>query len=292
MARWDRQEDAIPEWFFEAIETPATSHQVAVQECDVAYRRWGDQEKPAVLLIHGMFAHSHWWDFIAPLLLDDYQVLAMDLTGMGDSDYRHQYTGDIFAEEVKAVVEHANLQVPLSLVGHSFGGFVATHTVNVYPDLFNKLVLVDSGLRHPDEEELERPPMGGRAKLYPDKKTAVARFRLQPPQDCENTYIVEYVANQSLIPMEGGWTWKFDDDLPASLTGIERSPETYENLSINMGIIAGAGSKLFSERSVQYTASLTQKKTLVSVIENAQHHVFLDQPQRFVEALRTMLKEL
>ena len=40
MARWDRQENksSIPDWFWEAIETPAQTRSVEVDECDVTYR--------------------------------------------------------------------------------------------------------------------------------------------------------------------------------------------------------------------------------------------------------------
>ena len=100
MARWDRGSGpTIPEWFFEAIETEHTTHSVEVDECDVVYQRWGsgEAEKPEVLLIHGMFAHSHWWDFIAPHLMDTYRIAAMDLTGMGDSDFRYAYDAETFS---------------------------------------------------------------------------------------------------------------------------------------------------------------------------------------------------
>ena len=58
---------------------------IEVDECDVAYRFYPSPGKPGMLLIHGMNAHSRWWDFIAPQLLDRFQIAAADLTGMGDS---------------------------------------------------------------------------------------------------------------------------------------------------------------------------------------------------------------
>ena len=106
MARWDRGEPAaaIPEWFFEAVETPSESAAVEVDECDVVWRTWsGSGDKPGMLLIHGMNAHSRWWDFIAPALAEDYRVVAMDLTGMGDSDYRYEYDAATYAAEITAV---------------------------------------------------------------------------------------------------------------------------------------------------------------------------------------------
>ena len=38
-----------------------------------------DQGKPGLLFVHGMWAHSHWWDHIAPSFLDHFAVAAIDL---------------------------------------------------------------------------------------------------------------------------------------------------------------------------------------------------------------------
>ena len=192
MARWDSNADTpkIPDWFFAAVETEPESRSVEVDECDVMYRRYGDKSKPGMLLIHGMHAHSRWWDFIAPALTDDYCVAAMDLTGMGDSDYRYEYSGSVFADEIKAVCDDAGFDTNVVVVAHSFGGGMAAKAVNKYPDRFGKLILVDSGIRPPDEPEPERPTMmSGRSKIYPDRKSAESRFRLQPPQDLSLIHI-------------------------------------------------------------------------------------------------------
>ena len=106
MARWDKEDTStIPDWFWEAVDTPAESRTIEVDECDVAYRFYPAPGKPGMLLIHGMNAHSRWWDFIAPQLTDQYQIAAMDLTGMGDSDYRYEYSSKTYAEEILAVAD-------------------------------------------------------------------------------------------------------------------------------------------------------------------------------------------
>ncbi|MBX3705288.1 MAG: alpha/beta hydrolase [Pseudomonadales bacterium] len=293
MARWDREpsKPSIPDWFFTAVETPSEERRVEVDDCDVVYQRW---DAPAgarpVLLIHGMNAHSHWWDFIAPQLAPEYRCAAMNLTGMGDSDYRYEYTGTTYAEEIRAVCDHAGFGNDVVVVAHSFGGYMAVKAANLFPERFGGLILVDSGIRHPDEPVPERPQMGGRAKTYPDRETALARFRLQPPQSCENTYILEYIARHSLVPVDGGgWAWKFDEDLPDSLKDVMRTADEYRSLRLPLGLIYGADSALFSARTVEYMRELIPQDFPAVAIDDAQHHVFLDQPLAFVAALRDML---
>ena len=160
MARWDQgaSSASIPQWFFEAVETPSKSAVLEVEECDVAWRAWGAPDKRGLLLIHGMNAHSHWWDFIAPALAADYRVAAMDLTGMGDSDYRYEYAAATYAKEILAVCDAAGFGADAILVGHSFGGNMAAKAVNLFPERFGALILADSGLRDPDEPPPEMPP--------------------------------------------------------------------------------------------------------------------------------------
>ena len=296
MARWDRGEssESIPDWFWQAVETEPETRSVEVDECDVAYRFYPSPGKPGMLLIHGMNAHSRWWDFIAPQLLDEYEIAAMDLTGMGDSDYRYEYDTDTFAAEIKAVLDHAGFDNDCIVVAHSFGGYMAVRAANEYAGRFGALILVDSGIRHPDDPLPDKPLMGGgRGKTYPDRETALMRFRLQPPQPCDNEYIVQYIARNSLMPVDGGgWAWKFDEDLMTTLKDGERQPEEYANLQLKLGLIYGDDSELFSQNTLAYMRELIPQDFPAVGIENGQHHVFLDQPLAFIDALRSMSRDL
>lgn len=283
---------AIPDWFWKAVDQEAQSHTVEVDECDVVYRTWGDAEKPGLLLIHGMNAHSHWWDFIAPQLTDRYRVAAMDLTGMGDSDFRYSYEGVTYAEEIRAVCDDAGFGNDVIVVGHSFGGNMAVKAVNLFPDRFGALILVDSGIRHPDEPIPVRAPMGGRAKVYPSKQEALGRFRLYPAQTCDNAYILEYIARHSLMPVDGGYAWKFDEDLLHTLKDAEREASDYQHITLPFGLIYGGRSELFPESTLNYMRELIPQSFPSACIAAAQHHVFLDEPEAFVRELRDMTAAL
>ena len=294
MARWDKEgnRESIPNWFWEAIDVEPVTKTVEVDECDVSYRHYEAIGKPGMLLIHGMNAHSRWWDFIAPQLLDRYQVAAMDLTGMGDSDYRYEYSSNTYADEILAVLDDAKFGTDSIVVAHSFGGYMAVRAANKAPDRFKALVMVDSGIRHPDDPVPEQIWMSGaRSKIYPDKETALNRFRVQPPQPCDNEFLLQYIARNSLMPVDGGWTWKFDEDLLTSLTDAERKPEEFQALTTTLGVIFGAESELFSRRTLEYMQELIPEPFLIKEIANAQHHLFLDQPQAFVESLLEMCQK-
>ena len=88
------------------------------------------------------------------------------------------------------------------------------------------------------------------------------------------------------------WKSKFDEDLPATMKDVERTPEDFRNLTLKLGIIFGADSELFGGRSLEYMRELITQDFPAVVLENAKHHLFLDQPLAFIDALKGMLRDL
>ena len=78
-----------------------------------------------MILIHGTGASKNWWDPIAPLLLDKFNVIALDLPGMGDSDHCDVYSFENFGNSVLSIIKNEKLTENIVLVGHSLGGHVA-----------------------------------------------------------------------------------------------------------------------------------------------------------------------
>ena len=168
----------IPKWFQDAVAAPCDEGATEVRGCRVHYLRWGGSGRPGVVLVHGGAAHAHWWSFIAPLLTRECQVVALDLSGHGDSGRRSEYPRDIWAEEVMAVAEHAGIVGAPIVVGHSMGGFVTIATAARYGDRLAGAVILDSPVRrpNPEEEEGARGKAFRNPKLYPDLETALDHY--------------------------------------------------------------------------------------------------------------------
>src|SRR5262249_42520442 len=147
--------------------------------------------------------------FIAPLLTPQYHVVALDLSGHGDSARRSEYGHKVWAEEVMAVARHAGIVGAPLLVGHSMGGVVCIGAAARWGDRLAGAIIVAPPVRRPDpeSEEATRGRAFGNPKTYPDSELAVAKFRLVPPQPCENGWIVDYVARNSIHKTAEGWTW-------------------------------------------------------------------------------------
>ncbi len=116
-----------PKWFRDALAAAVEEHVVRVRGCAVAVRSWGQRDLPGLVLVHGGAAHGRWWDHVAPFLAVDHRVVALDLSGHGDSERRAEYDMTTWAAEVTAVARDAGFTGPPVIVGHSMGGWVGHH---------------------------------------------------------------------------------------------------------------------------------------------------------------------
>lgn len=284
----------IPGWFSRALETPYTDRSVEVDGASIHYLLWGeDEQRPGLVFVHGNGAHAHWFTFLAPFFLGEYRVAAIDLSGAGDSDRREHYTPEQFAEEVITVAADAGFGAETIVVGHSFGGYITLKTGLLYPDRLSGIVLVDSAVRPPDfkwERDPRRSPIKPK-RIYDTFEEAHGRFRLMPPQDCGNDFILDFIGRHSLHEVEGGWTWKFDDGMFRKFEFGTNMHEELAQLATRVGVIYGEDSYLFSQDIADYMFKVLDESVPFVGIPEAQHHLFLDQPLAFVSALRTLLSE-
>lgn len=299
LKRYRGERPIPPDWFTAAINTNYSTRWVDVDGAKIHYQVWGDRAKPGLLLVHGNGAHAHWYDFIAPALLDTYYVVAITLGGMGDSSHRAAYTIETFIQELLGVAAASGLnddgRKPV-LVAHSFGGFIGLMATADYGDQFAGLVVVDSAIRRPDDPHDGPPERSRPNRIYPSLEAALARFRLAPAQPCENHFIVDYIGRHSLKDVEledgrKGWTWKFDPFIWRRFAFQRDLSEAYVAVNCPMAVMRGTNSVLVTDNAWDYMREL-RPDIVMSSVDNAQHHVMLDQPLDFVEKLKSVLLQL
>jgi pimeloyl-ACP methyl ester carboxylesterase len=282
-----------PAWFAETVAMLPESRFVEVDGARIHYLRWGDKARPGLLLVHGNAAHAYWWSFIAPFLARDFNVAAMDLSGMGDSDWRAGgYTMEQFAREELAVCEAAGMFAPPEppiIVAHSFGGFVTLLTGALYGERLSGTVIVDSPVNPPGRPGITAHRQKAH-RIYPSMAAALGRFRLLPPQTCDNLYLLDWVARHSLKETDGGFSWKFDPAIWRDFS-IGDIAARLKATKCRIALFRGELSLLLPPQIGEYMFNLLGRSAPVVEIPQAQHHVMLDQPLAFVAALRALLAD-
>ena len=266
--------------------------QITIANTPIHYLRWGDRTLPGLLLIHGGAAHAEWWSFLAPLLTAHYDVIALDLSGHGESGRRDAYPRRLWADEVRDVIAHAGFPGPPVLVGHSMGGIVSIVAASVYGNELAGAVIVDSPVRRPDPESEERrgDHSGSGRKVYATLEEAIGRFRLIPAQPCENAYIIDHIARTSLRQVEGGWAWKFDPKIFLRASNDKMS-DYLATARCRVAMFRGEHSAVVPPDISEYMYELLHRRAPLVEIPDAHHHLILDQPLAFIAALRALLAD-
>ena len=279
-----------PDWFVKNIGNRPEECSVSVNGADIKYFVWGDRSKKPLLLLHGYNAHSFWWDHIAPALTERHCVVALDFSGMGESARREEYSQEIFVEDVKGVIDDLAWSA-CTCIAHSMGGSIATLATSTYPDFFEHLILLDSMIVIPPnvaERMASNRPSARMVVASPDLETAMARFRLTPPQPCKD-YVLRHIAETSYVEKSDGWHLKSDPLIPNTYKYNDLH-DPFTKIICDLDYVYGQASQLVTKEVLEYmtyVGNMDEKN--IHCLSGAMHHLFLDMPEEFIALIKDLI---
>jgi pimeloyl-ACP methyl ester carboxylesterase len=105
---------------------------------------------PPLIILHGLFGSLENWHSISQMLAANFHVFAMDQRNHGRSPHATDMSYQLMAEDLKEFVADKQLG-SVNLLGHSMGGKTAILFAISYPQLVEKLIVVDIAPRaYPD----------------------------------------------------------------------------------------------------------------------------------------------
>ncbi len=127
--------------------TDQTSRFVSVEDLVIHYQDEGQGE--VVLMLHGEHSSLHVWDAWADKLSQNFRVVRLDLPGHGltgpakndKASYDLEYMLNIVDE---FMVKLGLDELPIHMVGASYGGFVTWNYALQNPGMLDSMVLVDA----------------------------------------------------------------------------------------------------------------------------------------------------
>jgi pimeloyl-ACP methyl ester carboxylesterase len=282
-----------PNWFQRALAVPFEDGEVDVDGARIHFLAWGPAGGRGLLFVHGGGANAHWWTHIAARFVGDYRVVALDLSGHGDSGHRDTYQLEQWTDEVVAVAEAAGISDQPVVVGHSLGGFVTIATAARNPDRFDGVIICDSPVTAPSpENQSHRRDEFGRPRVYPTVEDAVSRFRAVPTQRNNLDYVVDHVARRSMNEVDGGFAWKFDRDLFLSFGGSMRgiAKPYLSEIRCRFALLRSEHGLISTEVRREMYEALGRVAPVVELPQTG-HHPMLDQPLVLLTALRALLAD-
>ncbi|MGM0563231.1 MAG: alpha/beta fold hydrolase, partial [Pseudomonadota bacterium] len=104
--------------------------------------RFGSPDKPALILIHGLFGSGRLWRTLAQNLDEHFWVHTPDLRNHGQSPQGYSMALSTMADDLWEYLHQQDIE-QCYLLGHSLGGKVAMQMALAQPDRIDKLVVED-----------------------------------------------------------------------------------------------------------------------------------------------------
>jgi pimeloyl-ACP methyl ester carboxylesterase len=95
-----------------------------------------------LLILHGYFGMSDNWKSLGNQFSEDFQVHLIDQRNHGRSFHEDDFSYEDMVSDLYNYIQHYNLE-KIYIVGHSMGGKTAMLFAVTYPNLVDKLIIVD-----------------------------------------------------------------------------------------------------------------------------------------------------
>ena len=267
---------------------------VTTNGLNLHYLDWGNEGKTIVVLLHGLRGHGHSWDDFSAAICQDYQVLALDQRGRGETDWAKDgdYTTPAFVADLAGFCDAVGLD-SFILVGHSMGGRNSMLFASQYPEKLKQLVLVDVG---PD--------------LDPRGSNRIAQEVINVPEEFDTFEdLFQYMNKQNRFAPErvmrrrlqyaskelpnGKFGWRYDREIRESRRRGDVTPTldlwpALPKITCPTLIVRGTETDLLTPETAQRMVDTLPNGKLVEV-EKAGHMVFEDNPEGFFDAVRPFL---
>ncbi len=248
------------------------------------YREYGDTGKP-LLILHGLFGSSDNWLTQAKFLSVDYHVYLLDQRNHGLSPKGDEHNYEVLAEDIREFIEEYNIPSPI-LIGHSMGGKAVMKFALNYPELIEKIVIVDIA---PKAYPIQHDRI-----LEGLKNIPIESIKSRNEADeILSEYVSERDVRQFLLKNldrsdQGGFDWKInlsvlDDNINIISEGINES----KTCNLPALFINGAKSDYITEKDSPLIKKMFPNHTLVTI--DSGHWIHAEKPQEFLKVIQNFI---
>jgi esterase len=240
-----------------------------------------------VIILHGMFGLGDNWRTIARLMEAEYQCILVDLRNHGRSPHDDVMNYEVMADDILELMQDLDLDDAV-LLGHSMGGKVAMQFATAYPEMTEKLIVVDiAPKQYPSHHD---KVIDAIEAIHPDslksRDEAETILREYLGQD-EST--VQFIMKNLSRKPEEGFEWK--PNMPGIIAAYDQLMQDITAMHPYLGpviFIKGEHSNYITEEDMPMVHQLFPEASLVT-IPAAGHWVHADNPVLFTQTILSFL---
>lgn len=256
--------------------------------------------QPEILAIHGWLDNAASFTELIPLM-PNYNWTALDLPGHGHSFHRGEHSHYHFIDYITDIVDfiRAKYDKPVILIGHSLGGMLSTVVAGLYPELIEKIVLIDAaGLmtQTPTDGAKElraaldsRKQQNDKANRTPVNLTVALRARLMAGGLSE--IAAKTLIDRNLELQGEEHFWRSDNRLRAR-SPIRMHMKQAESIieSISMPTLILLAEEGYPEIKQGFARYQGFYQNLICLSVPGGHHCHMDEPQGCAHLINKFLK--
>ncbi|MBU4209836.1 alpha/beta hydrolase [Patescibacteria group bacterium] len=116
----------------------------------ISFNHFGNKKNQSIVFLHGWQQNKNSFNQLIPFLYKKYNLYFLDLPGFGHSPKPpNSATSFDYANILYKWITEQKIKKPV-LIGHSFGGKIASIITSTHPKKIHKLILIaSSGITHP-----------------------------------------------------------------------------------------------------------------------------------------------
>ena len=250
------------------------------------FRHMG-QGNPVVIL-HGLLGLSDNWVTFGRQMALDFEVFIPDLRNHGQSPHDPVFNFQVLVEDLHELIADRGLK-KVNLIGHSLGGKTAMLFALRYPDLLDKLVIVDIALRK-YSTDLEHQMLID-AMLKVDFSSAHSRSDVdrQLEKNVHSLKLRQFLLKNIYWKDKETLGWRVNlpvlkETLPLVLEGIPR-----DKIFLNPVLLVRGGLSDYVTDADLPEMVKQFPRTSVKTLANASHWVHADAPGEFYSLVHAFL---
>ncbi|GAB5554868.1 MAG: alpha/beta fold hydrolase [Saprospiraceae bacterium] len=250
------------------------------------YKVFGQGEP--IIILHGLFGMLDNWQTLARKLAEHYTVFIVDQRNHGRSPHVDAHDYESMAEDLRLFME-SQFVLKAHIIGHSMGGKTAMQFASHYPDMVDRLVIVDiAPKKYPaGHQEIFAALLALDLAKAETRKDVEEQLKTKIPEAGIRQFLMKNITRQP----DNGFQLRMN--LPVIYRDYEKIldsldiEEAFEGPSL---FVRGGRSKYVAETDLELIQEYFTEAQL-ETIENAGHWVHAEAPKELLASLLTFLSK-